>query len=310
RRQRLALRLLLRRRGDHRERSRLVLLVLEDGGDRDVDRLGLEDVLAALQPLERHREAVHPLLGLVEELRVRNLHLVHRVDARLEDVRELAQAHEAGHARAAFERMQVALQLPRHRMVQRRTPSLTSGMISFASSMKTGSRSRSTSSWILRCSLPASNWRAGSRGSGFAAACAANAAAAAAGISILGAGVAATGCTGASTTGGGAASKTGGAGASAAACGGAPSSIGSAVGGASPLRASSASRTTPGMRRCVPSPVLRAWRRPSRNAARSPTTSSRGYGSADPRTDSTIARSASTARRVTTSRFTSNSGGS
>jgi hypothetical protein len=40
--------------------------VLEDRGHRNVDRLGLEDVLAAGEALERQREAVDALLDLLE----------------------------------------------------------------------------------------------------------------------------------------------------------------------------------------------------------------------------------------------------
>ena len=67
RRQRVALRDFLRGRGrDHRERGGLVLLLLEHRADRHLDRLGLDDVLAARQPLEGEREAVDALLDLVE----------------------------------------------------------------------------------------------------------------------------------------------------------------------------------------------------------------------------------------------------
>jgi hypothetical protein len=54
------------RGGDHRERRGLVLLVLEDRAGRNLDRLGLEDVLAAREAFQRQREAVDALLDLLE----------------------------------------------------------------------------------------------------------------------------------------------------------------------------------------------------------------------------------------------------
>ncbi len=67
-RQRLLLGHRLRRRRDHRERGGLVLLLLEDGRYRDLDRDEVLHVLAAREPLQSDGEAVDPLLGLLEFL--------------------------------------------------------------------------------------------------------------------------------------------------------------------------------------------------------------------------------------------------
>ena len=69
---------------DNAKPGSVYVMVLEDGGDRDFDGLGLDDVLALREALERHREAVDALLDPLEILRGRRLGLVHRVDARLE----------------------------------------------------------------------------------------------------------------------------------------------------------------------------------------------------------------------------------
>jgi hypothetical protein len=92
------------------------------GGTRLHDPRKLQVGLAGAQPVEQERDVVEVRVERLEQHRRRGRRLIAEHQPRFHPVRELAEAHRAGHARAALERVQHPAQLAGRVFRLRRAP--------------------------------------------------------------------------------------------------------------------------------------------------------------------------------------------
>ena len=103
------------RRGHHGDSARLVFLLLENIGSRDIEERA--HVLAPLQMIERAGKAVEVVVDVIESRCSGHRLGIHGDDLGLEHVRQFAQPHETGHACASLQGMQMADKLGHRRVV-------------------------------------------------------------------------------------------------------------------------------------------------------------------------------------------------